>query len=1230
MARQRRSIADVFVSVIPETSRVASGIARAFKEVDPAVKEAGRRWARDIDKELSGISVDVDVDADTAAARAKIDSLDGHTVHVDVDVDRNRLGSLLNGARDGQKYGSEFGSAASDAAGGAFKGGGMGGPAMAAGIAGLAGVASQLSGALGLLPAAAVGAGAAIGSLALAFDGFGDAMKNIKDPVKFAESLSQLSPAAQGVATEIQGLMPLFDQLKFTVADGFFAPMQGELTNFVQTMLPMARTGLSQLSSVFGQAGADLMRQLTTPEMMSTLQSMTNNIVSGFAQLTPALQPITAAFAQLGEVGSSFMPQLGAAITQAAQGFAQFVSQAAASGQLQQWISTAITGMGQFFDLIQSLAPIFFSLAPIGQALMTSLTPIFTALQPGIATLSQSLGTLITTVSPALTLIAQVASMVVGALAPAFNQLMTVLGPIIADLSTQLAPVFAAMAPNLAEVAMTIAQVLKQALQALAPFIKPIIDLSVQWLQMTAPLIPLIMQLVQMAITPLMQVLSQLAPTFVPVIEKLTELAQKAMPYVITAVQDVQKIFEKAWPIVTGAVETAYKGMKPLLDGMIDAINFVLRGVEKLADAAKSIPVIGNLVPNIDVGQIPNLPNDLNIPPVGGYTGSGSFATPAVPNPGAYPMPAAPPVSTYVAPPPADNTKPKTDWSTVPYTGAAGANAVPAPAAAGVTTGVKSASSTIAAAAAKGAREGAAQAVGQSAYAANPGAMLSGGQAVLRFNTGIIGQEQSWDCGPGSVQIVANGRGVIKSENSLIGEMGTTTSGTSFDRIAQALNRNLPGANYQSVPVMGGAANPNKLFNDIAGSVKAGYGAILNYSLTGGVRPQGVMGTQAPNYSEGTAHYVAVMGVDEQNKALKIADSAFGGKEYWISAENAAAVTRQRGYVYASNPANRSAPAVQAASPATQAAAQTTTVSATVPAPATTAAAPAPAVTAAQPAYTPASSPAVDMTGPPPASFDVPDWNGPGSTSYSDLKSVREAQQRVQDTQFTWDQAGQKLTEMNMGDPSTIKPSDRAAAENAVTKAQRDHIDALNDLTAAEQKYNTEAKKSPKKSSSQGMGENFGQDFVSGIAEAFGFDGSIFGNPADLGIVKLLGGLSKIKVKGGDGATADAAGGGGGGGLFGALLSNVPQAFGALNVGGPADATAPFIPGGPGSGGAGVIPGSQFTGAQQTGGDTTNNYSVDNSMNLAGSQFGTSDLSSSVAPQQAAQGRTRVALRQTP
>jgi phage-related protein len=1223
MAAKKRSIADVYVSVIPETARVASGIARAFKEVDPAAREAGRRWARDIDKELSDISVDVDVAADTSRARAEIDSLDGKTVHVGVDVDRDRLGSLLgDGTRDGARFGSQFGSAASDAAGTAFKGGGMGGPALAAGVVGLAGVAAQLSGTLGLLPATAVGAGAAIGSLALAFDGFGEAMSNIKDPQKFAEALTQLSPAAQSVATEIQGLMPIFDQLKFTVADGFFTPLQGELTKFIQTIGPMAQTGLSQLSSVFGQAAAGVLQQLQSPEMMATLQSMTDNIVSGFAQLTPAIQPFVSAMAQLGQVGSSFMPQLGAAITQAADGFAQFISQASESGKLQEWISTGITGMGQLFDLMQAMTPVFMSLAPIGQALMTALTPIFTALQPGIAALSGSIANLITAASPILTLLAQVASMVVTSLAPAFDQMLAVLGPMWATMAQQLMPIFKELAPVLSEVAMVIAQQLMQYWVAMTPLIEPMAQAFLGLVQAVTPFIPKIVELATTIGMQLLNAFVALVPVMIPVIEKLTELAQKAMPYVIAAVEEVQKIFEKVWPAVSGAVETAYNAMRPFMQSIVDQINWVLGGLQKLHDGVKDLPLIGGALSNLvpDLGQIPDLPTDLTITTLGpqSYISGGTFSTSTLPNPGTYPMPAAPPPSTYVAPPPADTSKPKTDWSTVPYTGA---NGVPATAAAVVTSGVKSASSTIASAAAKGAKEGAAQAIGQSSYAAaNPGAVMSGSAAVLNFNRGIINQEQAWDCGPGSVQIVANGRGVIKSENALISEMGTTTSGTNFDNVVAGLNRTLSGANYRGVPVMGGAANPAKLYNDIAGSVKAGYGAVLNYALNG-VRPQGIMGTQAPNYSEGTMHYVAVMGVDDARRALKIADPAFGGKEYWISADNAAAISRGRGYIYANNPANRSAPAVQAAaqsqaapppqqtSPAVQAAAQQAN---TPPAPAA----------AAYPRLDPSA---------PPQSFDVPKWSGPGSTSYSDLKRVRDAEQRVADAQFQMDQAGQRLTEMQYEDPSTIKPSERAAAENALAKARREHADAINDLTAAQQGYNEAAGKEPKKNKDgKGLGEDFGRDFVSGIAEAFGFDGSIFGNPADLGIVKLLGGLSKVKIT--DGTTnsgGDTGAGGGGGGLFGNLLASIPQAFGALNIGGPQDAAAPVVPGGPGSAGAPAIPGAQFN-AQAQAGQTTNNYTVDNSMNLQGSQFGTSDLSSSVAPQQTAQGRTRVALRQVP
>jgi hypothetical protein len=37
-------------------------------------------------------------------------------------------------------------------------------------------------------------------------------------------------------------------------------------------------------------------------------------------------------------------------------------------------------------------------------------------------------------------------------------------------------------------------------------------------------------------------------------------------------------------------------------------------------------------------------------------------------------------------------------------------------------------------------------------------------------------------------------------------------------------------------------------------------------------------------------------------------------------------------------------------------------------------------------------------------------------------------------------------------------------------------------------------------------GEQFGQDLVAGIAEAFGFDGSLLKSPADFGLVKIAGG----------------------------------------------------------------------------------------------------------------------------
>ncbi|OBK92372.1 hypothetical protein A5646_03465 [Mycobacterium sp. 1245499.0] len=152
------------------------------------------------------------------------------------------------------------------------------------------------------------------------------------------------------------------------------------------------------------------------------------------------------------------------------------------------------------------------------------------------------------------------------------------------------------------------------------------------------------------------------------------------------------------------------------------------------------------------------------------------------------------------------------------------------------------------------------------------------------------------------------------------------------------------------------------------------------------------------------------------------------------------------------------------------------------------------------------------------------------------------------------------------------------------------------------------------KSAQSSGAEQLGQDFVSGIAEVFGFDGSLFKNPLDSGLFKGFKGLmsfltgggkgggrgqgmpaSYYQAAGGDGAAMPALGGGGDlfAGLGGMLTGVMPQPFGQIGKGGPAQAPDEFQPMLPGSGGNATLP-SNFTPS----GNKTGGPQIDNSINI--------------------------------
>ena len=1154
MAGKKRSIADVYVSVIPETSRVASGIARAFRDADREVKDAAGRWRRDIDRELSDVSVDVNVGADTGKAEKEIRNLDGDTVEVkvgadtskaeaeigrlggktvevDVDVNESALdrlnrrieGRTTRGGRDGGMFGSISGAIgsgisgiadklarslaeASDAAaesgtklGGMFSssflksasqgmaavseaGGPIGtavlGTALAGAAIDLAGVAASAAQSLWLLPAAGTAAAAGIGTLVGAMQGFGDVMKAMDDPKKFAKAIQDLAPAAQQAALAIQAMWPQIQQA-FTKGpqEALFANMAQMLNGLANTYLPLVQNMTTRIASAFNSAFANVSNLLQQPQMIQTMKSIFDNIARAFEVGAQAAAPFTQAIAQIVQVGSGFLPAIAQAITDIANRFANFINQAASSGQLQQWIQSGLTMLGQLGTIIGWVVDSFMRLAPVGDRAMPS---IMFAIK-GIIDL--------------------------------FNELAPVIGAVVIPVfyqigfSCQLVATQLRIVGEVARFAFTVAGQMASWLWNIAKIsfggIRGVIGAVVDHLK--GPFVAAITWarehfggLWDNAVKVVNWAWDKIRPVIDWISDKIQKLMDGPMGSLIRGAGQLMGMGDGS--AGSPGVGSSGNGTKPVLE--IVPSGGAWTGSRDTAAKTATVPGMNAGSATVHVGAPSS--NPFNFDP------SQNAVTP-VPD-GGYAVP---------APPPEKGTKPKKaedpnkykapDWSQVPYTG--GSPAVDA----------ASAPTPIAPAPAPA--------------APSPIIPASALPQGLSPSTGLK---------PAAEQL-----------NNII---------------TQAFPELKTIGGYRAQDPYPDHPSGRALDIMVGDNLKLGDGV-----------------------NEFLMKHAAELGVEY----------TLWRQAEWKPGQGASPMAPRPGGKTGNHFDHVHAYVKDGAAPAVQVA-RTDGLN--------------------QP-YTAAA-------GSLPGLYEVPAANYPGKADYADDKKVREASQRVSDTDFAVQQAQQRLEEMRLEDQTKIRPSERVAAEHALAKAQRDHADALADLTAAQQDYNKAAlaepdakKRKAGQDKSASLAEDFGRNIAGGLMEGLGFDGSIFKDPTQFGLFKLLGGLSKVKVGGG---AATGGGSDGGGGLAGSLLSNIPQAFGAINVGSPQDAAVPFVPAGADAGGAALIPGSQFTGSQPQPAQTTNNYTVDNSMNLEGAQFGTSDLSSSVAPQQAAQGRTRVALRSVP
>lgn len=462
---------------------------------------------------------------------------------------------------------------------------GIGGAAGVQGIVEVADAVRQLSGALGLLPAAAAGAGFVMGTLKVAFHGVGDALKSMMadDPKKFLQDIANMGPAAAHSMLQIAQFRDQFKLAGGAIQDSFFKQVANDIAPLIQTWLPAVTSAMSQVSGIFGQAADQLAKILLQPESMKAFTAFVGGLAQGLQSLQPAIRPLVTIFEDLTVAGAGFFKQIGGYITELVSTLAGKVSGALGSGELDEWIQTGINGFEHLVNMAIQLGQAFGNIMNVadqfgGGGLLGFLDKVSAQLNAwtqsagGQKALTDFFSTLRTATDAFLPI-----------LGPLLDGLVSI-GSAFTQLGIATAPAWLDFFKTFAH---EMAQDLGPAIQGMGPAVSTFLEgLSTafrQFMQTLGPQLP--------------QIFSDLANAFVALLPQIPQLAAMFADLVEHVGPQLPKLFED----VTQAIEQIVPLMPTLIELMREFVSVVTLVVQTIGGliegAAKLNEFIGTTLP---------------------------------------------------------------------------------------------------------------------------------------------------------------------------------------------------------------------------------------------------------------------------------------------------------------------------------------------------------------------------------------------------------------------------------------------------------------------------------------------------------------------------------------------------------------------------------------------------------------------------------------------------------
>lgn len=577
--------------VIKVRANLANGTAAqlrtAFKAIDALevqIKPVLVRGARlSLQRELEGLRPELTVKVKPILGDLDRRGLGGMSQTIRADVDKKSFGDSLI-------YITRLGDALAKLAI----------PAAIAGaiptILGLAAAAAQAAQSAALLPAV-LGAGAfAFGAIKIGAMGFGEALKNIGDPEKFAESIASLSPAARDAALAFQGLRGPFLEMKTIVQDGLFADLAPQITALGNTYLPILTERFERITIAANSAGLDIARMLQTAEGIANVKSLGSAAAASFENLSGAVAPLAQAFLDVAQVGGTFLPGLTDGAQGAAQAFADMIRSAKESGGIAAFIQEGLDALKQLGSIAGNVGSALGGVFSAGQisgggflgtleTITQSLADVInsTAGQNALGSffeatsiVANTLGDTLKVIAPSLATILKAAEEGIAIIAPAIAPLAKAAGDILAAMSP--------LIPVIAEVGKIVAEVLTEALVELMPTIRVVVDAFAKALAPVLPVIADALKELVRALSPVVAViggvLADALTMIMPVLGEVAEIIADALvmalnelkPYLPQIADAFRQLMEQLIPLLPMLVQMSTEFLTAMLPALVELI----------------------------------------------------------------------------------------------------------------------------------------------------------------------------------------------------------------------------------------------------------------------------------------------------------------------------------------------------------------------------------------------------------------------------------------------------------------------------------------------------------------------------------------------------------------------------------------------------------------------------------------------------------------------------------